>query len=73
MPRRSSGKGDDVYRVMVVKVGFDGPVTRFFGPYATLGAAKGVLTRETEYCGVQRAHVISSHIERAETNWSTVK
>lgn len=73
MPRRMFHDGaDDAYRVIINSVGqaTDTEYHEAFGPYGTLGAAKGVLTNELGQGYRQEA---TGHVERAVTVWVVVE
>lgn len=94
MARQMVGAGQDVYRVVLVSkarkwdrerrryVETDGTVTEYFGPYNTLGAARGQRTSlgyvdytnpETgEDVRLMRRGVVSCGIQEAHTTWSDV-
>lgn len=62
----------DMYRVIISSVGraTDTEYREIFGPYATLSAAKGVLTTELDHSWRRSA---TGHIERAVTVWGVVE
>lgn len=54
---------------------WDGPeYTTAYGPYNTIGAARGQLTQHTvDYDGRPRVDVVSGSIQRAHTTWEVVE
>jgi hypothetical protein len=67
--RRSiDGNSERAYRVVKVH---DGD-TSYMGPYSTLGAAKGVRTREQSYAE-RRWPSMEIHIEQTPEGWEKVE
>ncbi|MFF4478719.1 hypothetical protein ACFY1A_17115 [Streptomyces sp. NPDC001520] len=94
MARHMVGDGQDVYRVVLVSkarewddeqrrhVETDDTVTEFYGPYNTIGAARGQRTflayvdywddEAKETVRVMKRGVVSCRIQKAHTTWEDV-
>ncbi|MGW2515019.1 hypothetical protein ACWC0A_37755 [Streptomyces scopuliridis] len=70
MARQMVGDGDDVYRLKVTlsRPNLSGQVVEFYGPFNSIGAARGQRTAYTKYSWVEAAQ-----IQSAFTEWSDVR
>jgi hypothetical protein len=50
----------------------DTVLTRAYGPYNSIGAARGQATGHREYCGEARPGVVDVKIQKAQTTWEDV-
>jgi hypothetical protein len=69
MSRKMPAANTETFRVTISTTDKYGrTTTETYGPYATLGAAKASITRETDWPGSTSTFLI----ERAELNWTEV-
>jgi hypothetical protein len=67
--RSIDGNSERAYRV--VKEGYG--VTRYLGPYSTLSAAKGMVTREKRYSRYSGDNAMNIWIEQTPAGWEKVE
>ncbi|WP_326812131.1 hypothetical protein [Streptomyces scopuliridis] len=71
MARQMVGDGDDVYRLKVTlsRPNWRGENTEFYGPFNSIGAARGQRTVHEKAVD----YVVLVQVQRAHTEWSDVQ